>query len=74
MVTRLQMRAYLGVPKFWTYVAVCMHALEGLACARVSLRLARGPRPASRAQRSLRLPSRARLRQAFSRMLGVTKP
>ncbi len=31
-----------GEPKFGTCTAVYMHALEGLACARVSLRLARG--------------------------------
>ncbi len=34
---------YRGLPKFWACSAVYMHALEGLACARVSLRLAHGP-------------------------------
>jgi hypothetical protein len=34
-----------GVPKVWTHAAVCVHALEGLACARVSLRLSSRPSP-----------------------------
>ena len=60
------------VPKFGTCTVVHMHALERVACVRVALRLARGPRPACRAQRSRCLPSRT-LCQAFSHMLGVPK-
>ncbi len=63
---------YRGVPKFWTCTTVYMHALEGLAGARVSLRLARGP-PCMQGS-ALTLPSLPRaLRQAFSHMLEVRK-
>jgi hypothetical protein len=60
---------YCGVLKCWTCPAVHMHALEGLACARASLR----PSPCMQGS-ALTSPSLPRaLRQAFSRMLGVTK-
>jgi hypothetical protein len=64
---------YHEVPKFWTCTMMYIHALEGLACARVSLRLARLPRLQAGCGARVASAQRLRLRQAFSRMLGVTR-